>query len=125
MQLAQTAGQNTFTAYGEGYVSVNAVRHSCNLVVLPDRLIPDWTQASFATLDVTDSGTEGSGSDGYSGRLPHLQRSDRRRTQGCRRSYFFLIDQLNPSLNCCLFAALRPVFLVISNGRPIARTASE
>ena len=54
MQLAQTAGQNTFTAYGEGYVSVNAVRHSCNLVVLPDHLIPDWTKAGFETLSVGD-----------------------------------------------------------------------
>ena len=42
------------TAYGEGYVSVNAVRHSDNLVVLPDRLIAGWTQACFEALDVAD-----------------------------------------------------------------------
>jgi uncharacterized protein len=54
LQLVQMEGQNAFTAYGEGYVSVNAIRHTSNLVVLPDRLIPDWTQASFATLKVTD-----------------------------------------------------------------------
>jgi uncharacterized protein len=54
LQLVQMEGQNAFTAYGEGYVSVNAIRHSSNLVVLPDRLIPDWTQASLATLNVTD-----------------------------------------------------------------------
>ncbi|MBL0167833.1 MAG: Mth938-like domain-containing protein [Propionivibrio sp.] len=54
LQLVQMEGQNAFTAYGEGYVSVNAIRHTSNLVVLPDRLIPDWTQASFATLNVTD-----------------------------------------------------------------------
>jgi uncharacterized protein len=54
LQLVQMEGRNTFTAYGEGYVSVNAIRHSSNLVVLPDRLIPGWTQASFATLNVTD-----------------------------------------------------------------------
>ena len=50
LQLAQTEGFNTFTAYGEGYVSVNAVRHSSNVVVLPDRIIASWTAATFATL---------------------------------------------------------------------------
>lgn len=54
LQIAPTEGQNTVTAYGEGYVSVNAVRHSDNLVVLPDRLIAGWTQASFETLSVAD-----------------------------------------------------------------------
>jgi len=54
LQPTQTTGQNTFTAYGEGYVSVNAIRHSSNLIVLPDCLIPDWTQASFETLSLAD-----------------------------------------------------------------------
>ena len=54
LQPAQTAGQNTFTAYGEDYVSINAVRHSNNLIILPERLIPDWTQATFDTLSVAD-----------------------------------------------------------------------
>ncbi len=54
LQLVQNEGRNAFTAYGEDYVSVNAIRYSSNLVVLPDRLIPNWTQASFATLNVTD-----------------------------------------------------------------------
>ena len=54
LQIAQTEGQNTFTAYGEGYVSVNAIRHNSNLIVLPDRLIPNWTTASFETLSIAD-----------------------------------------------------------------------
>ena len=54
LQIAQTDGLNTFTAYGEGYVSVNSVRHSANVVVLPDRIISEWTQASFETLCTTD-----------------------------------------------------------------------
>ncbi|MFZ4536526.1 Mth938-like domain-containing protein [Propionivibrio sp.] len=54
LQIAQTEGWNVFTAYGEGYVSVNAIRHTRNLVVLPDRLIPDWTQSTFETLSVAD-----------------------------------------------------------------------
>ena len=54
LQLENTSGLNTFTAYGEDYVSVNGVRHHCNLAVLPDRLLPTWTQATFATLSVAD-----------------------------------------------------------------------
>jgi uncharacterized protein len=33
---------------------VNGVRHNCNLAVLPDRLLPNWTQATFETLSVAD-----------------------------------------------------------------------
>jgi uncharacterized protein len=54
LQIVQTDGQNTFTAYGEGYVSVNAIRHNSNLIVLPNRLIPDWTTARFETLGIAD-----------------------------------------------------------------------
>jgi uncharacterized protein len=54
LQLAKTDGLNTFTAYGEGYVSVNGIRHHCNLAVLPGRLIPAWTQADFDSLTVAD-----------------------------------------------------------------------
>jgi uncharacterized protein len=54
LQLAQSEGRNVITAYGEGYVSVNTVRHSSNLVVLPDRLITDWTLATFETLVLAD-----------------------------------------------------------------------
>jgi uncharacterized protein len=54
LQLEKTDGLNTFTAYGEGYVSVNGVRHNCNLAVLPDRLLPNWTRASFETLCAAD-----------------------------------------------------------------------
>ncbi len=54
LQLAQTEGWNTFTEYGEDYVSVNAVRHQDNLIVLPYQLIEKWTPASFSTLSRTD-----------------------------------------------------------------------
>ena len=54
LQAAKTEGQNIFTAYGDGYVSINAVRHHGNLIILPDRLIADWTQAGFATLGLAD-----------------------------------------------------------------------
>ena len=54
LQLAQTEGWNTFTAYGEDYVSVNAVRHQDNLIVLPYQLIEKWTPASFSSLSRAD-----------------------------------------------------------------------
>lgn len=54
LELARTDGLNTFTAYGEGYVSVNGIRHNCNIAVLPDRLIPEWTLADFDSLTVAD-----------------------------------------------------------------------
>ena len=54
LQLAQTEGWNTFTAYGDGYVSVNAVRHTESLVVLPYQLIEGWTTSNFDTLTCTD-----------------------------------------------------------------------
>ncbi len=54
LQHAKTDELNTFTAYGEGYVSVNGTRYEHNIVVLPDRLIPEWTQADFDALTVAD-----------------------------------------------------------------------
>lgn len=54
LQLARTDGLNTFTAYGDGYVSVNGIRHDCNIIALPDRLIPGWTSADFDSLTIAD-----------------------------------------------------------------------
>lgn len=54
LQPAQTDGLNTFTAYGEGYVSVNGIRHNYNIIVLPNRLITEWTPADFDSLSIAD-----------------------------------------------------------------------
>lgn len=54
LQPARTDLWNAFSAYGEGYVSVNAIRYSANLLVLPDRLVENWTRASFETLSAED-----------------------------------------------------------------------
>ena len=54
LQIEKAVGLNAFTAYGDGYVSINAVRHTRNVLVLPDRLVPDWTAADFATLSRSD-----------------------------------------------------------------------
>ncbi len=42
--------QNTVTAYGPGFVEINRVRHTTNLIVTPDQVEP-WPVASFETLD--------------------------------------------------------------------------
>ncbi|MES2772113.1 MAG: Mth938-like domain-containing protein [Pseudomonadota bacterium] len=54
LQLAQNAGVNTITAYGAEYISVNGQRHTNNLLVLPDRLLIDWTLANSETLTSAD-----------------------------------------------------------------------
>lgn len=45
---------NVVTAYGDDYVSVNAVRHSANLIVLPSRIIENWTLSRFEDLALDD-----------------------------------------------------------------------
>jgi uncharacterized protein len=62
LHLARNAGQNAFTAYGEGYVMVNDRRFETSLIVLPEQLILDWeprtagdlTEAHFARLATLD-----------------------------------------------------------------------
>ncbi len=54
LQSSQSGSLNVFTAYGDDYVSVNASRYQANLVVLPDRLIENWTEAGYDTLTVAD-----------------------------------------------------------------------
>lgn len=41
---------NTFNAYGDGYVEVNAIRHERSIVVLPDRAVIEWPVPSFDSL---------------------------------------------------------------------------
>lgn len=54
LHLANTAGLNVFTAYGDDYVAVNNERHEGNLIALPNRLIPAWTTATVDTLTAGD-----------------------------------------------------------------------
>ena len=41
---------NTFNAYGDSYVEVNAIRHERSIVVVPDRPVLDWPVAAFNDL---------------------------------------------------------------------------
>lgn len=56
MKLHQSniAGLNIFTAYGEGYVSINHQKYEKNLIVLPESLIEDWSGATVETLSEAD-----------------------------------------------------------------------
>lgn len=49
-----TAAPNTFTAYGEKHVCVNAVRHEKNIIVIKDRIIEAWTDNDFESLTIAD-----------------------------------------------------------------------
>ena len=56
MKLHQStpAGINIFTAYGEGYVTVNHERYEGNLIVLPESIVSHWSTATVATLGEAD-----------------------------------------------------------------------
>ncbi|TAJ79497.1 MAG: hypothetical protein EPO42_06145 [Gallionellaceae bacterium] len=50
LHQAINTGQKTFTALGEGYVSVNGERFSQSIVVTPEQVHSDWNAADFAEL---------------------------------------------------------------------------
>lgn len=54
LHLTKLDGLNAFTAYGDGYVDINGQRHTSNIVIQPNKLLPDWTSASFETLSEAD-----------------------------------------------------------------------
>jgi uncharacterized protein len=54
LQLTPSGGWNVFTAYGEAYVEVNAIRYANSIVVLQNRVIEAWTGADFASLSLAD-----------------------------------------------------------------------
>ncbi len=48
---AAATARNTFTGYGPGFVTINGTRYATSLVVLPQRLVTDWTATTFAALE--------------------------------------------------------------------------
>lgn len=54
LHLANTAGLNMFTAYGDDYVSVNNEKFAKNLILLPESIIHEWSAASLETLTAAD-----------------------------------------------------------------------
>ena len=57
LHLANTAGLNMFTAYGDDYVAVNHEKHQKNLILLPESVILEWSTANVATLTKADMQT--------------------------------------------------------------------
>ena len=54
LHLSPNSIRNTFTAYGHGYIAVNGVRYESSLIVLPDKLVPDWNVRNFESLTQRD-----------------------------------------------------------------------
>src|SRR5882672_2679999 len=50
LHLESAGALNSFTGYGPGYVMVNGRRIETSVIVLPERILPDWPPASFAAL---------------------------------------------------------------------------
>ncbi len=49
LHLSDSSGLNVFSGYGKGYVAVNQVRYTDNMIVLPNRIIEHW-QAGYRTF---------------------------------------------------------------------------
>jgi len=45
---------NTVTAYGSGYIEINAIRHTRPVLVAPDQPVEAWDVASFDSLTAED-----------------------------------------------------------------------
>ena len=54
LHLANMAGLNVFTAYGDDYVAVNHEKHLKNLILLPETIVPEWSTATVETLTSED-----------------------------------------------------------------------
>ncbi len=54
LHLEQHGVQNTVTGYGDGYIEINRQRYEVSLVLLPDRIAPDWVCGGFAALTEAD-----------------------------------------------------------------------
>ena len=52
LHLSDQAGLNIFSGYGEGYVAVNQMRYTSNMIVLPNRIIENWQASSVDSLGV-------------------------------------------------------------------------
>ena len=52
--VSDAIGQNRFTGYGDGYVSINHQRVEHSVVVAPGREVAPWSVSSFDALAATD-----------------------------------------------------------------------
>jgi uncharacterized protein len=54
LHLTQAEDNKLITAYGDGFVEVNKQRFNQHLIVMPDKLILDWSAKDFASLNELD-----------------------------------------------------------------------
>lgn len=57
MALDGASGVNTITSYAPGRVEIQGRLFTTSLIVLPDRLLPDWAPKTVAELDASHLGT--------------------------------------------------------------------
>ncbi|MEZ0231276.1 MAG: Mth938-like domain-containing protein [Methylophilaceae bacterium] len=50
LHLTQAAGNQLITGYGEGWVEVNHIRYTENMIVMPEAVKADWAIGSFDDL---------------------------------------------------------------------------
>ncbi|MDR3394033.1 MAG: Mth938-like domain-containing protein [Parasulfuritortus sp.] len=50
LHLSHAPGLNLISAYGDGYVQIRDQRHQASLIVLPERILPDWPVSEFGLL---------------------------------------------------------------------------
>ena len=53
LHLTRAEGNQLITGYGEGWVEINTVRYEKSLVVMPDKVIPEWPD-KFEDLTAED-----------------------------------------------------------------------
>lgn len=53
LHLTRAEGNQLITGYGEGWVEINTIRYEQSLVVMPERVIPEWP-AKFEDLTAED-----------------------------------------------------------------------
>jgi uncharacterized protein len=54
LHLNTTAGLNTITGHGPGFVQVNQSRIETSLIVMPDKLISPWPVEDISTMTFAD-----------------------------------------------------------------------
>lgn len=54
LHLTQADGSLLITGYDAGWVEINATRHHRSLILLPNRLIENWTDGDFDSLQAAD-----------------------------------------------------------------------
>jgi uncharacterized protein len=50
LHLSSSQGVHSITAYTDAHVEVNGTRYTRSLIVLPERVLPDWPIRAFAEL---------------------------------------------------------------------------